>query len=123
MAIVKALQAIETIKINNTTPRTIKIPTDSRITLESLKNTKNRNHLIEEIRKKTIALEKENWNIEYAWIKAHAGNHRNELADRIAKEAARNSDICYNRIPKSEIAHQEREKEHRKLATTMGQLH
>jgi hypothetical protein len=41
MAIVKALQAIETIKINNHTPRTIKIHTDSRITLESLKNTKN----------------------------------------------------------------------------------
>ena len=40
MAIVKALQAIETIKINNTTPRTIKIHTDSRITLESLKTQK-----------------------------------------------------------------------------------
>ena len=64
MAIVNALQAIETIKINNNTPRTIKIHTDSRITLESLKNTKNRNHLIEEIRKKTFALEKENWNTE-----------------------------------------------------------
>jgi ribonuclease HI len=47
MAIVKALQAIETIKINTTTPRTIKIHTDSRITLESLKNKKNRNNLIE----------------------------------------------------------------------------
>jgi len=110
MAIVKALQAIETIKINNTTPTTIKILTDSRITLESLKSTKNRNHLIEEIRKKTIVLEKENWNIEYVWIKAHAGNYVNELAERLAKEAARNSDICYNRIPKSEIERQEREK-------------
>jgi len=60
MTIVKALQAIETIKINNNTPRKIKIHTDSRITLEPLKNTKNRNYLIEEIRKKTIALEKEN---------------------------------------------------------------
>jgi ribonuclease HI len=46
MAIVKALQAIETIKINSNTPRTIKIFTDSRINLESLKNTKNRNYLI-----------------------------------------------------------------------------
>jgi hypothetical protein len=59
MAIFKALQAIETIKINNNTPRTIMIHSDSRINLESLKNRKNRNHLIEEIRKKTIALEKE----------------------------------------------------------------
>jgi hypothetical protein len=42
MAIVKALRAIETIKINNNTARTIIIiQTDSRITLESLKNRKN----------------------------------------------------------------------------------
>jgi ribonuclease HI len=123
MAIVKALQAIETTKINNNIPRAIKIHTDSRINLQSLKNMKNRNHLIEEIRKMAIALEKENWNTEYSWIKAHAGNHGNELADRLAKEAATNSDICYNRIPKSEIAHQEREKKHRKVATTMAQLH
>jgi ribonuclease HI len=110
MAIVKSLQAIETIKINSNIPRKIKMYTDSRITLESLKNMKNRNYLIEEIRKKTIALEKEKWRIEYAWIKAHAGNYGNELADKLTKEAARNSDICYNKILKSEIEHQEREK-------------
>jgi ribonuclease HI len=52
------------------------IYTDSRITLESLKNMKNRNYLIEEIRKKTIALEKENWTIVFPWIKTHAGHHR-----------------------------------------------
>ena len=51
MALVKALQAIETIKINKNVPRTIIIYTDSRITLDSLKNKKNRNHLIEEIRR------------------------------------------------------------------------
>ena len=74
MAIVKALQAIETIKTSNNAPLTIMIHTESRINLESLKNMKNRKHLIEEIRKKTIALEKENWNIECTWIKAHAGH-------------------------------------------------
>ena len=52
MAIVKALQEIETIKINSKMPRTILIHTDSRITLDSLKNMKNRNYLIEAIRKK-----------------------------------------------------------------------
>ena len=46
MAIVKTLQAIET-KINKTIPRTILIHTNSRITLDSLKNKKNCNHLIE----------------------------------------------------------------------------
>jgi hypothetical protein len=86
------------------------IHTDNRITLESLKNMTNRKHLIEVVRKKTIALEKENWNIEYTWIKAHTGHYGNELADKFAKEAARNSATCYNKIPKSEIEHQEREK-------------
>jgi hypothetical protein len=36
----KGLQAIETIKTSNNTPRTITIHTDSRITLEFLKNIK-----------------------------------------------------------------------------------
>jgi hypothetical protein len=70
---------------------------------------KNRNHLIEEIRKKTIALEKENWNTEYTWTNAHARHNGNELADKLAKKAARNSDICYNKIPKRETEHQERQ--------------
>jgi len=86
------------------------IHTDSKITLESLKNMNNRKHLIEEIRKKTFALEKENRYMEYTWIKAHAGHCENELADKLAKEAARNSEICYNKVPKSEIEHQESEK-------------
>jgi hypothetical protein len=34
----------------------------------------------------------------------------NELADKLAKEATRNSDVCYNKFPKSEIEHQERKK-------------
>jgi ribonuclease HI len=55
-------------------------------------------------------LEKENWIIEYTWIKSHAGHYGNELADKLAKEAARNREICYNKIPKSEIKQQERQK-------------
>jgi len=46
-AIVKALQAIETIKLNENVPKTVLIHTDNRITLDSLKNKKNANHLIE----------------------------------------------------------------------------
>ena len=90
--------------------RTITIHTDSRITLVSFKNKKNRNNLIEETRKKTITLEKENWNMEYTWIKTHSGHYGNELTDKLAKDATRNSNICYNKFPKSEIEHQEREK-------------
>jgi hypothetical protein len=52
MAIVKALQEIETIQINKNILKTILIHTDNRITLDSLKNMKNRNYLIEAIREK-----------------------------------------------------------------------
>jgi ribonuclease HI len=38
-------------------------------------------------------LEKKNWYIEYTRIKAHVGHYGNELADKLAKEAARNDDI------------------------------
>jgi len=45
------------------------------------------------------------WKVEFSWIRAHAGGHRNELADQLAKEAAnsKNIDKCYNRIPKSAV--------------------
>jgi ribonuclease HI len=107
MDIVKSLQEIGTIKINNKISRIILIHTDSRINLDSLKNMKNRNYPIESIRKKTIELEAENWYTEYTWIKAHAGHEGNELADKLAKESTRDSEICYNKITKSEIEHQE----------------
>ena len=64
---------------------------------------------MEEIRKKAIALGKRNWTIIFTWIRADAGNYVNELSDKLAKEAARNDDISFNRIPKSEIAQQVRE--------------
>jgi ribonuclease HI len=106
----KALQEIETTKLSSKTPRTVKIYTDSRITLSSLINSKNRKHVIEEIRKKAAILEKDNWHIEFIWIKAHAGHTGNELADKHAKEAAKNREICFNKIPKSEIVRLEHQK-------------
>jgi len=55
---------------------------------------------------KAIALEKCNWAIIFTWIKAHAGNYGNELADKLAKETARNQDIAFDRILKCEIVQQ-----------------
>jgi P2-related tail formation protein len=47
-------------------------------------------------------MEQNEWKIQFCWVKAHAGNLGNELADTLAKGAATNLDIaeCYNRVPK-----------------------
>jgi len=52
-------------------------------------------------------LVKRNWHIDFTWIKAHAGNSGNDLADKLANK---NSEICSKKIPISEIARQEVEK-------------
>ena len=52
------LEAIETQRVNQNEHRTAVIFTDSKITLDSIRNTKNRNHLVEEIRKRAVSLTK-----------------------------------------------------------------
>jgi ribonuclease HI len=102
LAILKTLEKIENLE---NTERTVLISTDSRITFESLKNRKNHTYLIEKIRTKVIEMEMHNWKIDFNWIKAHAGNHGNELADQLAKEVATSREIneFYKRIPKSAV--------------------
>jgi ribonuclease HI len=97
LAILKALENIQNMDTND---RTVQIFRDSRITLESLKNRKNHTHLIGKIRNKATELEKHNWKIKF-----NAGHQGNELADKLAKEAATNNNIieCYNKIPKSTV--------------------
>jgi ribonuclease HI len=73
LAIVRALEKIAKLHINDHVPRIATVHTDSRITLQSLKNTKHHSYLIEEIRKTAIAREKRNWKTTFTWIKAHAG--------------------------------------------------
>jgi ribonuclease HI len=79
------------------------IHTHTRITLLSLKNPNNRKNLIEEIRKENAALKRENWEIALTWVKAHAGNSGNDLADQLAKDAVNENVTCFHKIPKSEI--------------------
>jgi hypothetical protein len=64
---------------------------------------------MEEIRKKAIILEKNKQKITFTWIKAHLGIYGNTLTDWLAKEAARQEDIAFNRIPRYETAQHHRD--------------
>jgi ribonuclease HI len=90
LAIVKALEVIESQRENHNEHRTAVIYTDSKITLDSISSAKNHNHLVEEIRKRSGTLSKKNGKIEFKWVKAHAGIYGNEIAYRLAKEATQN---------------------------------
>jgi len=105
LAIHKALEEIDLINREGLSPLTAIIYTDSIISLDSLHNPKNHPFLVEEIRKKVACLERKEWNIKFSWVKAHAVTHGNEIADRLAKEAARSGGMEYEfaRIPKRAI--------------------
>ena len=61
-------------------------------------------------------LEIANWTIEFSWLKVHIGTHGNELANELAKAAARNRDasISYNKISKGTLISEIEEKKNGK---------
>jgi ribonuclease HI len=90
MAILKALEQIQYSKTKN---KTVLVYADSQITLKMLQIQKIHTHLIKQIRAKVFELERDEWKVEFSWIKAHTGYRENELADQLAKEAASNRTI------------------------------
>jgi ribonuclease HI len=117
LAIIKAMEIITELNIPDNVPRGMTIHTDSRITLQSLKNPKNHTRLIDEIRNKAKVLREHNWHVTLTWVQAHVGHYGNELADKLAKEAAGKDIISYSKIPMSEIAQQLRETSLKKWQT------
>jgi len=99
------LTALDCTENIQTKDKTATIYKDSRMTLDSLKNSEIHTFLIEEIRTKLTEMEKINWKIQLFCVKAHVGIQVNELADTLAKEAATNADIieCYKKFPKSVV--------------------
>jgi Ribonuclease HI len=65
------------------------------------------------------ALEENNWKIQLTWVKAHVGLYGNEMADKLAKEAAtdRSLQACYDKIPKSVILSELRDESKAKWET------
>ena len=98
-------KTIESMNSHNINPRMVTICTDSRVYLDSLHNPNNHVHLAEEIRKNVASMVRAKWKINFSWVKTHAGMHGNEMADRLAKEAARSdgTKYGYSRIPISAI--------------------
>jgi hypothetical protein len=96
--------------------RTATIFTDSRVTLYSLRNFNNHAYLVEEIRKRIASLESYEWKIAFSRVKAYVGIYGNELADRLAKEAARSNgtNIAFNRIPKTTLYYEAAEEARQK---------
>ncbi|KAJ4442788.1 hypothetical protein ANN_04381 [Periplaneta americana] len=105
IAILQALQILEENPKNSITERMAAVYTDSQITIALLKNNENRNELVERIKQKFKQLKDNRWTIHMKWVKAHVGLHGNEMADRLAKEAAMEDalDSVYDKIPEIQI--------------------
>jgi len=88
--IINIRKLLETQQVNNNEHGTAVIYTDSKITLDSIRSAKNHIHLLEEIRKRTVTLNKKNGKVEFKWVKAHTGIYGNEITDQLAKEATQN---------------------------------
>jgi hypothetical protein len=85
----------------------VAIYTDSKVTLASLKNSSIHSFLTEIICNVVGHLTLLNWTIHFGWVKAHNGIEGNEVADKLAKEAAQDADdqnIVYARIPTTSVA-------------------
>jgi len=102
VAIHKALEEIDLLNRDGISPLTAIIYTDSRISLDSLHKPKNHSFHVEEIRKKVASIERKKWSVKFSWVKSHAKTRSNEIADKLAKKAARRggTEYEYARIPK-----------------------
>jgi hypothetical protein len=101
----KSLEELPSLSDHN--GRIVAIYTDSKVTLASLRNNSIHGPLIVEIRNKVRQLMMQIWSIHFGWVKAPTGMEGNELADKLAKGAAKDDGklkIVYNRKPITTVA-------------------
>ena len=104
-AILKALEQLQ--EMETPTGGRAAIYTDSKVTIDSLKNHPTHGFLIEKKRNMIQNLATLNWTIHFRWVKAHIGIEGNEAADKLTKEAAHedeNINIVFDRIPITSVA-------------------
>ena len=111
LAVAKALEKMKDIHQLQGNQRYLASYTDSRISLDAIANPSNNQNLVEGIRGEIRRLEN-NWIIHFRRLKVQDDSYGNELADRLAKEAAcgRDVDIAYIKIPNRAVTSELTEK-------------
>ena len=104
LRIIKALETLETLSIDDNSQRTAAVITDSRVALDSIKNIRNHSFIIEEIRLRLSKLKRTNWNIVFSWVKAHVGKRESELADKMTKAGAMDKEntVTFKKYPRAQ---------------------
>ena len=72
VAIQKALEQLQHLPTTDDKAKTVVVNTDSRVALDTLRNRKKHNILIENTRKEIKQLEDLQWTVIFKWVKAHA---------------------------------------------------
>jgi ribonuclease HI len=101
VAVLKALEQIKSLQLKEDKEKTAVVNTDSKVTLDTLKNRHKHSLLTDNIRNEIKRLEDLDWTVLVNWVKAHTGIQGNKMADRLAKEAATEDtgEIVYDKTP------------------------
>ena len=83
VAILRALEQIQNLQLAEDTEKIVVVNTDSKVTLDTLKNRNKHYKLIGNIRKEIKRLEDQQWTVLFNWVKAHVGIEGNgRLSDQ-----------------------------------------
>jgi len=73
VAILKALEQIQNLQLAEDAEKIVVVNTESKVTLDTLKNRNKHYKLIGNIRKEIKRLEDQQWTLLFNWVKAHVG--------------------------------------------------